>query len=171
MRRHVATLAILSTLVTLIGVGPTASPAGANTITRTIYPVNETFTETYLCGFRVREHYEGTFQVIRYFDADGHKFKEVDLPYGGPFTVTFSANGVTATTQAQAFSLVTIYNEDGSIESATFRGEVFNFVIPGQGTVGLDAGKYIFDSEGNLVFEAGHHLNGDDVKKFCQALS
>jgi hypothetical protein len=172
MRRRVAILAALSTLVTLVGVGPAASPAGANTITRTIYHVDETFTETYLCGFRIREHYEGSFQVIRYFDADGTKFKEIDLPYGGPFTVTFSAHGVTATTQAQGFSLVTIYNPDGSIKTATFRGKVFNFIIPGQGTVALDAGKYIFDSEGNLIFEAGHHqFLDEDLKELCQALS
>ena len=45
-------------------------------------------------------------------------------------------------------------------------------MIPGQGTVALDAGKYIFDSEGNLICEAGHHafLDGD-LKKLCQALS
>jgi hypothetical protein len=172
MRRPIAILAVLSTLLTLVEMGPTASPAGANAVTRNVYSVNESFTETYLCGFRIREHYEGTFQVIRYFDAEGNKFKEVDLPYGGPFTVTFSAHGVTATTQAQGFSLVTIYNPDGSIKTSTFRGKVFNFIIPGQGTVALDAGKYIFDSEGNLIFEAGHHafLDGH-LKELCQALS
>jgi hypothetical protein len=96
----------------------------------------------------------------------------MDLPYGGPFTVTFSAHGVSLKTQAQAFSLLTIYNQDGSIQSATFRGKVFNFVIPGRGTVALDAGRYMFDSEGNLIFEAGHHafLDGD-LKELCQALS
>jgi hypothetical protein len=166
MRRRLATLAVLSTVVTLIGVGPTAFPAGANTITRTVYSVDETFTETYLCGFPVREHYEGNFQVVRYFDSEGHEFKELDLPYGR-FTVTFSAHGVTATTQAQAFSLLTVYNEDGSIQSATFRGNVFNFVIPGQGTVAMSTGRYMFDSEGNLIFEAGHH----DLAPLCQALS
>jgi hypothetical protein len=172
MRRRVAILAVLSTVVTLVGLGPAASLAGANTITRSIYPVDDSFTETYLCGFRIREHYEGTFQVIRYFDANGDEFKEVDLPYGGAFTVTFSAHGVAVTTRAQAFSLLTTYNPDGSIESATFRGEVFNFVIPGQGTVALDAGRYMFDSEGNLTFEAGHHqfLDGD-LQELCQALS
>jgi hypothetical protein len=172
MRRRTAVLAALSTVVMLVGVGPAASPAGANTITRSIYHVNETFPETYLCGFRIREHYEGTFQVIRYFDADGHEFKEVDLPYGGPFIATLSANGVTLKTQAQAFSLLTIFNPDGSIKSATFRGKVYNFVIPGQGTIALDAGRYMFDSEGNLIFEAGHHafLDGD-LEKLCQALS
>jgi hypothetical protein len=172
MSRRVALLSVLSTLVMLVGAGPAASPAGANTMTRSIYHVDETFPETYLCGFRIREHYEGAFQVLRYFDANGHEFKEVDLPYGGPFIAAFSANGVTVKTQAQAFSLLTIYNLDGSIKTATFRGKVFNFVIPGKGTIALDAGRYMFDSEGNLIFEAGHHsfLDGD-LDELCQALS
>ena len=49
---------------------------------------------------------------------------------------------------------------------------VAGLAVPGGGIVYLDTGTVTFDSENNIVFEAGPHqdLNGD-VEAFCAALA
>lgn len=76
---------------------------------------------------------------------------------GAPFTITETANGTTLTMQNQAFQVVITYNADGSANTTTFHGPVFIFTVPGGGAVLLDVGRVTFDSDGNVVFEAGPH--------------
>jgi hypothetical protein len=47
-----------------------------------------------------------------------------------------------------------------------------NFVVPGGGKVLIDAGRFVVDANGNLIFEVGIHeyLDGD-FQALCAALA
>lgn len=50
-------------------------------------------------------------------------------------------------------------------------GMIFAITVPGEGVVVLDAGKVVFDSDFNIIFEAGpHQFLHDGPARVCAAL-
>jgi hypothetical protein len=142
----------------------------ANTVQRTIIHVDETFVDP-LCDFDVTIHMSGSYKETGYRDASGFLFKTIStVGSGGPFTLTATAEGTTLTMQMQSFQEVRTFNPDGSLKSDSLHGIVYRFTAPGVGIVLLDAGRITFDSDGNVVFEAGpHQALHDDWEAFCAA--
>jgi hypothetical protein len=169
MSRIIKVAAVVA--VTLAGMGLGAQPAAANTRVVTIVHLDDTFHNSEPCGFDITLHFLGPFKVADYYDNSGFLYKTiVTVGAGAPVTLTETAKGTTLTMQNQAFQQVITYNADGSVNTVTNDGPVFRFTAPGGGIVLLDAGRETFDSDGNVVFEAGKHqaLHGD-VAGFCAA--
>ena len=91
-----------------------------------------------------------------YFGNDGTLIKSIATNQG-PFLLTASAHGTTLTTQMPSFMTFITYNPDGSVASEADNGIIFNFIVPGGGSVLLDVGRVVFDGEGNPIFVAGPH--------------
>lgn len=149
----------------LSGLGVTSATAAASTTT-IVVNVNASETNTEVCGFPLESHLEGSFKRTEFFDTSGTLVKVIETNTGGPFTVTVTnpANGKTATTQSQTRVLV-------ATDTQRISGIVGNFVLPGTGTILMDVGTVVFDSNGNVLSIAGPHtgLTGD-VERFCAAL-
>jgi hypothetical protein len=160
-------------LAGLLGLAVASAGAAASTTT-TIIDVDDAFSETDNCGFQLDWTVHGSFKHTEFFDSSGTLVKVIENNTGGPFTITVTnpANGIVATTQSQTFVLIVRFNPDGSVKSATINGIVNNFVIPGVGSVLLDVGTVVFDSEDNILKIGGPHqqLEGD-VEGFCSALA
>ncbi len=156
--------------VSLAGVALLAQPAAANTVVTEVIHVDATFVDSETCGFDITVHVFGTFRQADYYDNSGFLYKTLLTAGGGAFTFTETANGTTLTMQAQSYLDTIYYNADGSPSTSTLSGPVWKFTAPGGGIVLLDAGTVTFDSEGNIVFEAGPHqdLHGD-FDAFCAA--
>jgi hypothetical protein len=96
------------------------------------------------------------------------------LQSGGPYTwrVTNPANGKTATMQSQTAVGIVTFNPDSSINTVTQNGISDHWVLPGTGTIAMDVGTVVFDSEGNILKIGGPHqfLMGDSAG-FCAALA
>ncbi len=158
--------------VSLAGAALWAQPAAANTVSTEFIHVDVTFVNSDTCPFDITLHLLGTFRHADYYDNSGVLFKTLETAGGGALTVTATANGNTLTMQNQSYLFSLTYNADGSENTTTLSGPVWKFTAPGGGIVYLDTGRVTFDSEGNIVFEAGLHqdLNGD-VEAFCAALA
>jgi hypothetical protein len=170
-RRELIAGAAGAMAVALAAIALWVQPAAANTQVRTVVHVDDTFIDSETCGFDITVHTFGSFTDTDFFDNSGFLFMTIEtIGPSGPFTVTETANGITLTMQNQSFQVVITYNPDGSPKTTTFDGPVFKFTVPGGGVVLLDVGRLTFDSEGNVVFEAGPHqqLQGD-VDAFCAA--
>ena len=165
MRRRLLTLLSLSAIVAGAGGGLTASPAGANTTVRTFIHVDYSDTIEDLCSFPIEEDVQGSFKRVAYFDSDGNIIKVIFTPTGGPLTITWTANGVTATTRSVGTMVLIAFAPEFTF---TENGIVFNFVVPGIGAVYQEVGRFVMDSEGNIIFKAGPE---GDVDTLCQALS
>jgi hypothetical protein len=165
-------------IVRLVGVlalilGATAlwvQPAAANSKKTTAVQADNRFVDSRTCAFDIRVHFFGVYRSTDYYDNSGFLYKTIITAGGGLFTVTEAAKGITLTMQMQTVEVVITYNADGSVNTGTDNGLVLKFTLPGSGVVLLDTGRLIFDSEGDIVFEAGPHqaLHGD-VEAFCAA--
>jgi len=151
--------------------------AAANTIQRQVVTVHETdlFGDaTDACGFPVDARVDGSFKIFDYFDNSGTLLKEIVNNFGGTFTITAfnPANGKSTTTQSETVVQITTFNPDGSVASTSQNGIIFNFVAPGLGTILQMTGRLVFDSNGELVFEAGQFdfINGNTAA-FCSYLA
>jgi hypothetical protein len=166
---------VLSLLVAgaVLGLNATSAIAAASTTT-TIESVNVSYSETNTCGFELDWHIQGEDKVVSFFDTSGTLVKSILTATGGPFTVTVTnpASSKTATTQSQTSIVIVTFNPDGSINTITENGLVFNFVLPGTGTIALDVGSVVFDSAFNILRIGGpHQLETGDTAGFCAALS
>jgi hypothetical protein len=104
----------------------------------------------------------GSFQV--FFDSTG---TPVRLQIETVSTNTFSANGITIPFRSANKNTFNLINGTG-----TDIGLDIRVTIPGVGNLYLDRGRLVFDSNGNLIFEAGPHpsLHGD-IDGLCAALT
>jgi hypothetical protein len=169
------TRVVLSLLVAgaVLGLNATSAIAAASTTT-VIESVNTSFSETASCGFELDWHIQGADKVVSFFDTSGTLVKSILTATGGPFTVTVTnpASGKTATTRSETSIVIVTFNPDGSINTITQNGLAFNFVLPGTGTIFLDVGSVVFDSEFNPVRIGGpHQFLAGDYAGFCAALS
>ncbi len=139
-----------------------AAPALAAPPTTEVFTiVNSSYTNTALCGFTVTFTDNGLFKITTYYDRDGNPVKSILTNYKSRFTETATANGKTLVAN---YPLVSIT----SFTSGANVGLYVNYTVPGQGAVLLDAGRFVFDSSGALVFEAGQHERIDgDAEALC----
>jgi hypothetical protein len=130
-----------------------------------------TFTDSFIddgvsgiCGFPVLSTGTdtGTFQT--FFDSSGTPVLiRLEIHSRG----SFSANGITIPTASAGMFTMNLING-----TTTDTGLDIRVTIPGVGNLYLDRGHLIFDSSGNLTFEAGPHpsLHGD-IPGLCAALT
>lgn len=157
----------------LSGLGVASASAAASTTT-TIVHVDFSSSETDNCGFQLDEHDQGSFKDTLYFDSNGTLVKEIFTNTGGPFTITFTnpANGKTATTQSSTTVVIVRFNADGSVNTVTQNGNLFNFVLPGTGTIAMDVGTLVEDSNHDVLKIGGpHQFHAGDLAGFCAAMA
>jgi hypothetical protein len=167
-------LALLVTIVAL----PLAltATAVANTTQTQVVTIHDTFDfgdATDACGFPVHVRIDGSFKVTDYFDNSGTLLKEIVNNFGGPFTLTAinPANGKSTTTQSQTVVAINTFNPDGSFASTRNNGLIYNFVVPGLGTILQMTGRLVFSND-ELVFEAGQQDFVDgNTAAFCDYLA
>jgi len=168
-------LALLLSIIALpLAVTATAA---ANTRQTQIVTVHETqpfVPATNACGFPVDLREDGSFEVTDFYDNSGTLFKEIVHNFGGPFTVTATnpANGKSVTTRSETFVSITTFNPDGSVASSSDSGLIFNFVVPGLGTILQAIGRRVFDANGDLIFIAGpHDFHDQNTAAFCSYMA
>ena len=150
--------------------------AAANTVQTEVVTIHDTFDfgdATEACGFPVDIRVDGSFKITDYFDNSGTPLKEIVTNFRGPFKLTAinPANDKSTTTQSQTFVSITTFNPDGSV-SVSSNALIYNFVVPGLGTILQSTGRLVFDSNFDLVFEAGPHAFEDEnTAAFCNYLA
>jgi hypothetical protein len=154
IRRRFAPLVAFVGMLALGGSAFVATPGAANTREATYTTVDVSFVISDLCDFRIRAHVAGTYKEASYFDSSGRIVKSILTAFGGPFTVTWSAHGITTTTQAETEVIIVTFNPDGSVKTRAHNGLIYNFTIPGAGSVWMDVGRIVFDGDGNIIFES-----------------
>ena len=104
------------------------------------------------CGtFLALEDFVEDVRVKTFFDNAGIPIRvQVHVNFNG--TITNSETG--RTVRDPGHHTVTIDLEEGT---QTFAGMVFAITVPGEGIAVLDAGKVVFDAEGNVIFVGGPH--------------
>jgi hypothetical protein len=155
-------------LLVIVAAMASAQTASANQVVRTVFHVDETDVDSSTCGFDITTHIFGSYTGRDFYDNTGFLYKSIFTVGPGPFTITQTANGVTLTQQNEAFSVTFIYNRDGSVKTETANGPFNKYTAPGSGIVALTTGHGITDGDGNVLFQAGPHQNGD-FTAFCAA--
>jgi hypothetical protein len=168
-------LAVLLSIIALpLAVTATAA---ANTVQTEVVTIHDTFVfgdATDACGFPVDIRVDGSFKIMDYFDNSGTLLKETVNNFGGPFTLAAinPANQKSTTTQSQTVVSITRFNADGSVASSSNSGLIYNFVAPGLGTILHSTGRLVFDSNFDLIFEAGPHgFEDQNTAAFCNYLA
>ena len=159
-----------SAMVAVLALAGLALPGSASAQTQ---PVTGRFTSTDInvdpgvsatCGFTVTETdtTKGSFE--EFFDNTG---TPVRLQVEENYTGFFSANGLTVDTAGANLARFDLING-----GETDAGINIRVSLPGGGILYIDRGRLVFDSNGNLVFEAGSHpsLHGD-IDGLCAALT
>ena len=104
-------------------------------------------------------------RVTTFFDQAGNPVSvQVHVHYDGTFT-----NSITGLTLRDPARLtITVDLQDGTQTDA---GLAFGITVPGEGIAVLDAGKIVFDADGNVLFVGGPHqfLEGGEAL-ICAAL-
>lgn len=118
------------------------------------------------CGsFLALEDFVQDVRVIVFSDDAGTPVKaESHINWNGVLT-----NSVTGKTLRDPGHSVII----GDLQTGTSKyvGLVFGITVPGEGIAVLDAGKVIFDADGNVIFEGGPHQFLDEGPALiCAAL-
>ncbi len=118
------------------------------------------------CDFPFLEVFDGRVTITTYFDEEGNPTRlKFHLPFHG--TLTNQATGESVS--ADQVLRVTVDLEDGTESDVGLR---FRVAFPGLGVVLLDAGRIVFDADGNVVFEAGpHQVVNEDFGEFCAAFA
>jgi hypothetical protein len=149
--RRLPTAVGLAFLVTVLGVGLNTSIAVAAQPQIERFEDSADFVIDDLCSFSidVSEHVEGVHKI--FVNQQGDVIRET-------FHVAFQG---TWTSEASGKSLIEqeTLNQtfDPANETLTVLGLNWHFKLPSGRTVVIDAGRLIFDAEGNIIFEAGKH--------------
>ena len=104
------------------------------------------------CGsFLALEDFVEDVRVTTFFDNAGNPIQvQVHSNFNGILT-----NSVTGRTLRDPGHFTILLDlQEGT---TTFVGLVFGITVPGEGIAVLDAGKVVFDAEGNVIFEGGPH--------------
>jgi hypothetical protein len=118
------------------------------------------------CDFPFLEVFDGRVTITTFFDKQGNPVRiEFHLPFHGTLTNEATGGSVSADQVLQ----LTVDLEEGTESDVGLR---FRVAFPGLGVVLLDAGKVVFDADGNVVFEAGpHQIVNADFGEFCAAFA
>lgn len=104
------------------------------------------------CGsFLALEDFVEDIRVTTFFDNAGNAIQaQIHVNFNGVIT-----NSVTGrTVRDPGHYTITIDLQEGT---STYTGLVFAITVPGEGIAVLDAGKVVFDAEGNVIFVGGPH--------------
>ena len=165
-----ATRLALTVLATLSAMALWTQPAAANTTERSVFQVDDAFNDHETCDFRLHFIFFGAVTISDYYDNGGFLYKEIQKGRPGPFTVSVTAKGTTLTQQNSSYQTTLTFNPDGSLKTITDNGPYNKFTVPGGGVVLLDTGHIVFDSDFNIVFEAGpRDATHGDFDAFCAA--
>jgi hypothetical protein len=168
-------LALLLIIIAVpLAVAGTAAANSTQTTVVTIHDTSDFGEATEACGFPVDLRVDGSFKITDYFDNSGTLFKEIITIFRVSSTATAinPANGKSTTTQSQSFVTIVQFNPDGSVASASNSGPIYNFVVPGLGTILQSTGRLVFDSNSDIVFEAGpHDFDDGNSAAFCNYLA
>jgi len=144
-----------------------AAPAGAAVPEKAVFEdIHIEQVDSTSCDFPFLEEFDGRVTITTFFDDEGNPTRVAfHLPFHG--TLTNEATG-------ESVSADQVLNETDDLEKGTqsFTGLRFRVAFPGLGVVLLDAGKIVFDRDGNVVFEAGRHqVFNEDFAEFCAAFA
>lgn len=159
MIRFMLLLVLTTIAVALAGTATAAKPA----VTEIVRPLHSEGVDPFLsdvCGFDVEVLNEARIRIIEFSDGTGQSHHHE--------TYYFTANGKSLTDNDD-FTIVF-----GPDETFAYHGVVFNIQVPGVGAVVVDAGKVVFDRDGNILQEAGLHqvLDGTaNLAAMCDYLS
>src|SRR5215210_5527772 len=119
-------------------------------------------------GFDIRDDFIQRGTQTTFYDRNGEPVRDrFHFRYVDRFYNSETGKEYTATT-ANTIDFVDL--QSGQLDAM---GLEYQLTIPGVGLVVLDAGKLIYDAEGNLIFESGQHQilgSNPDTEKFCEAL-
>ena len=154
-------IALVAVLLSLMPVGTVyAAPPDVQTFH------DEGSFATVDCGdFLALQDFVEDSTVTTFFDQAGNPVRaQVHVHYDGTFT-----NSVTGLTLRDPARLpITVDLQDGSVAET---GLFYGITVPGEGIAVLDAGRIVFDADGNVLFVGGPHqfLEGGEAL-ICAAL-
>lgn len=160
--------ALLVAIVVLSVLGAMAIPAWASR--PEVFPIYWTGTEPLAdCdGFDLMDDYVIEGKLVVFSDKEGD-------PVRAQFHLTVTDRFYNSETGKGFFggSNGVVAFEDLEDGQMRWGGLQYHLNIPGVGVVLIDAGTVIFDSDGNILFEAGKHqvLVDGDFEEICAALA
>ena len=166
-RMKMAARSIVVTLAGLVMVLGFVSTAAADQPEKVVIrDIMITQVDSTSCEFPFLEEFTGRVTITTFFDNEGNPIRvQLHLPFDGTLTNEASGTSVSATQDL-------IVVEDLVAGTTTFLGVRFRVNFPGLGYVLLDAGRVVFDADGNVIFKAGpHQVINEDFEAFCEALS
>jgi hypothetical protein len=156
-------------IILLVAVALVTSLATAATLARAAGPVHEwaSIDQTFTwddCGFAVEEHDVATLHFISWYDASGHRTRQIVTASESRITWTNPETGASVTTP-NPYVVHKRDNADGSAIIA-FTGLVF--AIPGHGQMYVDSGRdLIYFSPDRIELLASAGPSAD----LCEALA
>jgi hypothetical protein len=159
-RRSIILFAVVAAAFAFAGKASAATPfIGSFTATQSF--IDDGLSAA--CGFPVTDTETDRVHFEVFFDNTG---TPVRAQVEENFTGVFTANGLAVNIAGASLG---IFNVNGGETNA---GINIRVSLPGGGILYIDRGRLVFDSNGNLVFEAGFHpsLHGD-IPGLCAALT
>jgi hypothetical protein len=121
--------------------------------------------DTTSCAFPFREIGDGFVSRTVFVDENGNPTR-ILTHFNLDGVAVNEANGKTAQLQENL-----IVNRDLETGERTWSGMRIKATMPGGGALLIDVGRVIFDSTGEVIFEAGQHqLIHEDFADFCAAM-
>ncbi len=169
-RRHWLTAALLTTVAAALA---PAVGAAAATPQFFVIHVDDTFVSRTSedCGFEILLHLQGTYRGVDHVDNDGDLVRSLETYPNFTYTFINAETGVSVTSHSPDPGHYT-WNGDGSF-SLQVTGLVMHLVVPGQGMVAGQAGRFTItvDAEGEATESAPVGLNQDYHSALCEILA
>jgi hypothetical protein len=169
-RFHRLLLVSLAVLLALVTVAPAF--AAQPEIKRTV--VDDTFTVDDVCAFPLEVHVEGIERDALYYDQAGNLVQVIATFPRLRVTLTNLETGESLSFPSPSVATTKI-NPDGSY-TVTVTGLSDRLVVPGQGAVAMDVGRFVDyysgpdDQEPDTIFEAGR-FDASNPPHICEVLA
>lgn len=108
--------------------------------------------ESRVCGFPIMLEESGEIRVHVHYDAEGSPIR---INVWGHSTGVLSANGIQVRVFKNDHKFFDLRNQ-----TVTSSGVFFRWSAPGLGVVLMDRGRLVWNSDGDLIFEAGQQPGG-----------
>jgi hypothetical protein len=162
MGRRLRFILIVAVTLAFLGI---AAPAQANA------PKTESFSDsgtafwTSCDGFDIIVNFDFTARVTEFYDVNGDLVRVRGYFHGAGELVN------TVTGKTNTGSGPTIFFDNFRTETTTIVALNFHNTVPGEGAVGIDAGRIVIDwATGEVSFEAGLHPGFDGID-WCSMLA
>jgi hypothetical protein len=170
-RRRLLTAAVL--IASPVAALAPAAGAVAATPTFFVVHVDDTFVSrtSVDCGFEILLHVQGTYRAIDHLDKDDEVVRSLETYPNFTYTFINAETGVSVTSHSPDPGHYT-WNADGSF-TLQVTGLVMHLVVPGQGTVAGQAGRFAItvDAAGESTESEPVGLNEDYHSALCQILA